>query len=310
LRTQAEALFGSIALFDRELTPAESLGQQLFFDRRSAADGKTACVACHLPDHWGADGLRLSTDARGKQTSRNSPTIFNITGQFAQRWRADRPSAAAQAEGSLTGSLGWSTPESAVAGLRQAGYEPAFRRAFIDEADPLSSANYGRALAAFQATLTTPGPFDRFLAGQADALSAEQRRGLELFIATGCASCHNGPLIGGRLQQKFGVIRPYWELTGSDPVDEGRAAVTKQEADRYVFKVPPLRNVAMTAPYFHDGSVADLPRAVAIMAEVQLGRTLAPAEISAIVGFLKSLTGGVPPQFAPPASLVSSDSTE
>jgi cytochrome c peroxidase len=299
LRDQARALFGSIESFDRQLTPVESLGRQLFFDRGTAADGKTACVACHLPERSGADGLRFSTDARGKQTSRNAPTVFNVTGQFAQRWRADRPSAAAQAEESLTGSLGWPSPEAALAALRELGYEPAFKAAFPADVEALSPANFGRAVAAYEATLATPGPFDRFLAGKPGALSAEQRHGLELFISAGCSGCHNGPLVGGRVQQKFGVAKPYWELTHSEPVDEGRAAVTKQEADRYVFKVPPLRNVEKTAPYFHDGSVADLSRAVAIMSNVQLGRTLTPDEITAIVAFLNSLTGAVPSYFAP-----------
>jgi cytochrome c peroxidase len=201
LRTQAAALFGAIASVDRDITPAEALGRQLSFDRRTAADGKTACVACRLPGQWAADGLRFSTDARGKKTSRNAPTIFNISGQFAQRWRADRPNAAAQAEESLIGSLGWPSFEAAVAELRKLDYASAFRRALPDDTKPLSSANFGGAVAACQATLTTPGPFDRFLSGQADAVSAQQRQGLELFITAGCAGCHNGPLVGGRLQQ-------------------------------------------------------------------------------------------------------------
>lgn len=301
LRERARALFGAVARVERELTPGEALGRRLFFDPRTAADGRSACVACHLPERFGADGLRFSTDARGKQTSRNSPGILNLDPEVPQRWLADRPDAAVQATGSLTGSMGWASADEAVEALSRLGYAEEFRRAYPDESEPLSAQNFGRALAAFQATLAAPGDFDRWLAGE-DRLGPRQRRGLELFMDAGCAACHQGPLFGGRLLQKFGVHSPYWELTGSNPVDEGRIRVTKEEPDRYVFRVPPLRNVAETAPYFHDGSVDDLGRAVEVMARLQVGRPLPEEDVEDIVAFLHSLTGEVPAHFsAPPA---------
>jgi len=131
-------------------------------------------------------------------------------------------------------------------------------------------------------------------------LSARQKDGLRAFIANGCAGCHNGQLLGGTTMQKFGLVKNYWLETGSTKIDEGRYAVTKKEEDRYVFRVPMLRNIAKTAPYFHDGSIDRLDHAVKIMASVQLGRTLDESTTAAIVAFLESLTGDVPSHYAPP----------
>jgi cytochrome c peroxidase len=146
----------------------------------------------------------------------------------------------------------------------------------------------------------TPAPFDRFLAGDDSALSDRQKAGLRTFIANGCAGCHNGTLLGGTALQRFGVVKQYWSETGSEKVDVGRFAITKKEEDRYVFRVPMLRNIAKTAPYFHDGSIDPLDRAVRIMASVQLGRMLDDATVATIVAFLESLTGDVPEHYAPP----------
>jgi cytochrome c peroxidase len=187
-----------------------------------------------------------------------------------------------------------------VALLNQLNYAPAFRAAYPQDSDAVTPANYARAIAAYQATLKTPAPFDRFLAGDEAALAEQQQQGLRTFIATGCAGCHNGPLFGGISLQRFGVVRDYWKETGSEPVDVGRFAVSKKEEERYVFRVPMLRNVAKTAPYFHDGSVERLDRAVKIMAGVQLGLALSDAQIAGIVSFLGSLTGEVPAHYAPP----------
>ena len=144
----------------------------------------------------------------------------------------------------------------------------------------------------------TPSPFDSYLAGDVNALSSKARAGLDTFINTGCAACHNGVLVGGGMYRKFGVVEPYWKATGSQAIDNGRADVTKNPDDLYVFRVASLRNVAMTAPYFHDGSVATLPEAVRVMARVQLGVTLGDAETRDIVAFLESLTGELPANFA------------
>lgn len=140
--------------------------------------------------------------------------------------------------------------------MRELNYQGAFSKAFPNDADPLSTKNYGIALQAYQATLATPAEFDKFLGGHDNALSEQQKRGLRAFISTGCAGCHNGRNFGGTLFQKFGVVKEYWTETGSEKPDQGRFSMTKKEEDRFVFRVPMLRNVAKTAPYLHDGSAA------------------------------------------------------
>ena len=164
----------------------------------------------------------------------------------------------------------------------------------------MTAQNVAKAIGAYERTLVTPSPFDAYLGGDRNALSARARAGLAKFIDTGCTACHNGVGVGGGMYQKFGVVEDYWQATGSDPIDKGRADVTKDPADLYVFRVASLRNVAMTPPYFHDGSAATLPEAVKVMARVQLGIQLSDPDVADIVAFLDSLTGPLPPQFAPP----------
>ncbi|MEA3192361.1 MAG: cytochrome c peroxidase [Betaproteobacteria bacterium] len=299
LRAQGLQLFG-ILKPHVDASPQVELGRELFWDERVSLDGKTACASCHFARDWGADRRPFSTDARGAPTSRHSPTVFNAMSLPMVRWLNDRKSGADQAEGSLTGSMGFRTKDEGVAKLDELQYLPKFKAAFPQDAQPLNPANYGRALAAYQATLVTPAPFDRFLAGDDRALSEPQKAGMRRFIATGCAGCHSGPHLGGTMLQKFGVSKDYWSETGSAKPDAGRFAVTKKEEDRYVFRVAVLRNVAKTAPYFHDGSVERLDRAVKVMASVQLGRTLSDAETAEIVSFLASLTGEIPANYAPP----------
>jgi cytochrome c peroxidase len=300
LRRQASAMFGRIEAPRYAPTPVTELGRALFWDTRLSLDGKTACASCHL--EYGSDARRYSRDARDALTSRHSQTVFNSMTQPALRWLGDRKSGADQAEGSLTGSMGFPSRDAGMQKARELNYLEAFRAAYPQDAEPLTSRNYGRAIEAYQATLVTPAPFDRFLGGDDGALSADQKAGLRAFMANGCAGCHSGPLLGGSLMQRFGVVKEYWQETGSEKVDTGRFAATKKEEDRYVFRVAMLRNIAKTAPYFHDGSVDRLDRAVRIMASVQLGRTLDDATVSSIVAFLESLTGEVPSHYAPPGS--------
>jgi cytochrome c peroxidase len=300
LRRQAAGLFGEIKASTGAGSPQVELGRALFWDTRLSLDGKTACASCHFAQDWGADRRAFSPDARGALTSRHSPTVFNSASQPMLRWLGDRKSAADQAESSLGGSMGFPSRDAALAKLKEFDYSKAFRTAFPQDAEPVSTANYGRALAAYQATLTTPAAFDRFLAGNDAALSERQKAGLRGFISLGCASCHNGPELGGTMMSKFGVVKDYWLETGSQKIDQGRFAITKKEEDRYVFRVPMLRNVTKTAPYFHDGSVETLDRAVRVMASVQLGRTLDDATLADLVTFLDSLTGEIPSNYAPP----------
>jgi cytochrome c peroxidase len=300
LRADALKVFGRIeapapAVLE---TPEVQLGRALFWDGRLSLDGKTACASCHL-DH-GADRRKASIDAKGLPTSRHSPTIFNSMTQPTIRWLGDRKDGADQAEGSMTGSMGFATKQALLEKAAELQYASAFRAAYPAEPEPMNAKNYGRAIAAYEATLTTPAPFDRFLAGDDRAITEPQKAGLRTFMSTGCTACHNGALLGGTMRMKFGLVRDYWLETGSAKPDVGLFAVSKKEEDRYVFRVPMLRNVAKTAPYFHDGSVETLDRAVKIMAAVQLGRALDDATTASIVSFLESLTGDVPAHYAPP----------
>jgi cytochrome c peroxidase len=302
LREQATELFGAIELpRDSVLGAADVvLGRALFWDKRISADGKTACASCHLPEDHGADRRAFSRDAKGKLTQRNSQSVFNATRQPSLRWTGNRKSGAEQAERSLTGSMGLPSPEAAARLLKELGYEARFRTAFPNDAEPVSAANYGRAIEAYESTLMTPAAFDKFLAGDHDALTAQQKTGLATFIESGCADCHAGPLFGGGSLEKFGVQKEYWTATGAKKVDLGRFEDTQDEADRYVFRVSMLRNIAKTGPYFHDGAVAKLSDAVQVMADVQLGIRLSQEDQANIVEFLNSLTGPVPKHFSPP----------
>jgi cytochrome c peroxidase len=300
LRKQASGLFGRLQVPGVTSTAELELGRALYWDTRLSADGKTACASCHPAADWGADRRRFSTDARGALTSRQSPTIFNAGPQPALRWLGDRKNLAEQAEGSLTGSMGFASKDAGMARAIELQYEPMFRSAYPQDDKPVSAANYGRAIAAYEATLVTPAPLDRFLDGDDAALTAAQQAGMRAFIATGCSACHNGALLGGTTFQKFGLVKDYWTETGSEKPDIGREAFTRKPDDRYVFRVPMLRNVAKTAPYFHDGSVDTLDRAVRVMASVQLGKTLDDQTVASIVAFLEALTGEIPAQYAPP----------
>jgi cytochrome c peroxidase len=303
LRKLADELFGRIEApaAAKIATPEVALGRALFWDTRASLDGKTACASCHPAPDFGADRRRLSVDARGDLTPRNSPTIFNTMSLPGLRWLSDRKTGAEQAEGSLTGSMGFKTKDDGVAKLAELKYEAAFRAAYPGEANPLNAKNYGRAIAAYEATLVTPSPFDRFLAGDDRAMTERQKAGLKTFIELGCAACHDGPMVGGAQLRKFGRNKDYWTETGSQKPDVGRFAITKKEEDKYVFRVAVLRNVARTAPYFHDGSVDTLDRAVRVMGTVQLGKSLDDATVALLTAFLESLTGSVPEHYAPPA---------
>jgi len=298
LLVEAQTQFGVLKPVSPEaIGPAAELGRAVFWDPRLSADGKTACASCHHAADWGADRRPFSPDARGRLTSRNSQTVFNAMLQPALRWTGDRKSGAHQAERSLTGSMGFTNVTAVLPLLRQHGYEPRFRQTWPDDPVPLTVTNYARALEAYQATLVTPAPFDRFLAGDAAALSDRQKEGLRVFLRVGCSDCHSGPLLGGKGLRKFGLKRPYWEATKSARRDTGLHEATKLDEDREKFRVSMLRNIAKTAPYFHDGSVLGLKEAVEVMAEVQLGQRLGENDLEDVTAFLDSLTGKVPEHF-------------
>ena len=305
LLEQAKTLFKPLpqALGTDELptTPGRvTLGRMLFFDPRWTLEGNISCATCHQPALYGTDALAKSIGVEHRTHVRNAPTVLNAGLNFIQHWWGDRKSLEDQAEQALVGrfSSGLSDHAAVTARIEAIeGYAPLFSQAFPGEARPITSANIGKAIGAYERTLLTPAPFDAYLRGDTSVLSSMARAGLRRFITRGCASCHNGPGVGGQMFQKFGIVEEYWKATGSTEVDQGRFGFTKDPVDLYVFKVPSLRNVAMTPPYFHDGSVATLGEAVKVMGRVQLGVTLEDAEIGEIVTFLGTLTGALPENF-------------
>jgi len=293
---------------EHPVTPERvALGKALFFEARVSVDGATSCAKCHQPTLYGTDALARSIGNHDKVLPRNAPTIFNTALQFAQHYGGNRHDVEEQAKKALVSPLAYGNPDYAAAEARLraiSGYRPMFERAFPGEPEPVNAENWGKAIGAYERVLLTPAPFDRYLGGETAALDAQAKRGLDKFMSFGCAGCHNGVTVGGQMYQKFGLTQDYWTLTGSQEIDvykgrdKGRFQDTKNEADAYIFKVEQLRNVAVTPPYFHDGSVADLRDAVRIMAKLQLGRDLSAEDITDIVAFLQSLTGEVPAQFA------------
>lgn len=300
--TQVKNLFGPLPKVieskDNPITPEKvTLGKMLFYDTRISVDGTVSCFKCHWINLYATDGLKKSIGNNYKLNPRNSPSVFNAAGQISEHWIGNRSSVEDQAKQALIGppSYGLASYEDAVKKLKSIkGYTPLFQKAFPGEKDPVNADNFGKAVGAFERTLVTPSRFDDFVKGNAKALTQNEQTGLKTFMETGCSGCHYSPFLGGQMYQKFGLTQPYWNLTHSAEIDSGRYAVTKNVADLYVFKVSNLRNVQMTAPYFHDGSVDRLQDAVKIMAQLQLGKTLTDAQAGDIVAFLKSLTGQIP----------------
>lgn len=292
----------SMATAEYPVTPDRViLGRKLFFDPRFSLDGTVSCAHCHQPALYGTDALAKSKGVKSLNNPRNAPTVLNAALQFTAHWRGDRKNVEDQATKALIGPPSFGEPDytSAMAKIKAIKeYGPLFAKAFPHDKDPISAENWGLAIGAYERTLVAPAPFDGYLHGNSKALSPAAQAGLRKFISIGCTTCHNGVGVGGAMFQKFGLMEDYWTATGSKEPDKGRFDVTHNAADMYVFKVPSLRNVAMTPPYFHDGSVATLPEAVHVMARVQLGKTLTDEDAKEIVAFLSSLTGELPKDFA------------
>ena len=302
LISRAAAIFGplptSMPSPDNPITPEKvKLGRVLFWEPRISVDRTVSCAKCHPVGLYTVDGLRKALGNHCKENPRNAPTLFNAAAQISQHWIGNRSSVEDQAKQALIGPPSFGMPnyasvEKILRGMN--GYVAMFKDAFPGEKEPVTVDNFAKAVGAFERTLVTPAPFDDFVRGNAKALSDQQKRGLQTFMNTGCMTCHFSPYLGGQMYQKFGVFEPYAKFTKSQVVDEGRFAVTKNPADKFVFKVPVLRNVAETPPYFHDGSVDRLADAVMIMAKVQLAKDLTREQVSDISAFLTSLTGKLP----------------
>ncbi|MDT8437256.1 MAG: cytochrome-c peroxidase [Gemmatimonadota bacterium] len=302
LHVRAVAMFEPVpetppALPGNELTPERvELGRMLYFEPRLSQSWLISCNTCHNVGLAGVDLMETSIGHGWQKGPRNAPTVLNAVFNVAQFWDGRAEDLAAQAKGPVQAAVEMaSDPERTVATLRSIPqYRDRFAAAFPGEAEPVTFDNMALAIEAFEATLLTPGsPFDRWLEGDAAALDAAQEAGLATFVDRGCAGCHGGVNLGGQGYFPFGVVeRPGPEILPSG--DRGRFNVTRTHEDDYVFRAPALRNVALTAPYFHSGKVWRLEEAVRVMSSAQLGAVLSEEDVAGITDFLHTLTGEQP----------------
>lgn len=308
LLKQAQALFKPLPTVDEMNSDAQAgnriaLGKELYYDPILSKQGNNSCNSCHNLDTYGVDNMPVSKGDAGNLGTRNSPTVLNSSLQIAQFWDGRAKTLEEQAGMPVLNPVEMAMPSEAAVIQRLSKsdkYKKMFKDAFPDEKNPINYFNVGKSIGAFERILLTPCRFDNYLKGDITALSADERAGLKTFIDAGCASCHQGVNLGGGMFQKFGVYADYRSaLPKGITNDEGRKDITKNAADKDVFKVPVLRNIQKTGPYFHDGSVSDLSQAVKIMGQLQLNKQLSDAEVKSIVTFLDALTGEVPQSAKP-----------
>jgi cytochrome c peroxidase len=285
------------AMENNPASPARlELGKMLFFEPRLSSSHLISCNTCHNVGLGGVDLQETSVGHGWQKGPRNAPTVLNSVFNIAQFWDGRARDLAEQAKGPVQASVEMNnTPAQVITTLKSMPeYVALFAQAFPGEKEPLTFDNMAKAIEVFEATLITPNaPFDRFLQGEEQALTATEKEGLQLFVNKGCAGCHSGKNIGGTSYFPFGVREaPASEVR--PPGDVGRFQVTNTAADRYVFKSPSLRNIALTPPYFHSGKVWRLADAVRVMGTAQLGMDLSPAETEKITLFLRTLTGERP----------------
>ncbi len=268
------------------------LGRVLYFEKRLSRDNSISCNSCHDTKKFGVDGKDFSVGFEDHLTGRNSPTSFNAFMHVSQFWDGRAADVEEQAKGPIlaAGEMAMPSGDEVVKKLSAIdGYPALFRKAFPEDGNPLNYDNVGKAIGAYERLFVTPSRFDKALAGDHDALTEKEYRGLTKFVTNGCVACHNGNLLGGTMFQKVGTVKPW-----PNQKDQGRYDLTKNEADKMMFKVPSLRNIAKTAPYFHDASAKTLEEAVRMMGRHQFGKEISDEDIADIVAFLKSLTGELP----------------
>jgi cytochrome c peroxidase len=283
---------------DYQLTPELiSLGKMLFHDTRLSLEGNNSCNSCHDINKFGVDNEPVSDGDKGKAGDRNSPTVFNAALHAMQFWDGRAETVEEQAGMPILNPVEMNIPsekflEDRLSKIEE--YQQMFASAFPGQEKPITFKNLTTAIAAFERTLITPSRFDHYLEGDYHALTQTEKNGLKVFIKSGCNSCHSGRLLGGNTFQKAGVYADLNKEIGSVKDDKGRMEVTNNPADEYMFKVPSLRNITKTFPYFHNGSVADLKKACEIMARVQLKVELSDKELDDMLAFFESLTGEIP----------------
>ena len=283
---------------DNPLTPEKvALGKALYYDNLLSMNKTQSCNTCHDLETYGVDNQPTSLGDGGALGTRNSPTTLNSALHFRQFWDGRMKDVEEQAGGPVMNPDEMNMPSESVVMARLSAdenYPQMFAAAFPEEKNPMSFEGMRNAIGAFERTLLTPSRFDEFLKGDNTALEDQELTGLKTFMDVGCTACHNGPLLGGNMFQKYPLFGTHKEYTGSEVDDLGRMQETKNESDKYVFKVPSLLNIAETWPYLHDGSVRELDKTVDLMAKAELNKELTPEQTNDIVAFLKALTGEVP----------------
>jgi len=263
------------------------LGEKLFFDARLSRDNTIACVSCHNLASGGDDNLQYSFGINGQKGNMNSPTVLNAVNNFRQFWDGRAKNLQEQASGPIENpiEMGFTFKE-LIPKLNDSEYKTLFAKVYKEG---ITKNSITDAISEYEKTLVTPNaPFDKYLKGDKNALSQKQKEGYELFKSKGCISCHHGVNLGGNLYSKFGVVKD------SKTTSLGRYNVTHKNRDKYYFKVPTLRNITLTAPYFHDGRTQSLEEAIKIMSQLQLGRYFTQDEVEKIEDFLHSLEGEIP----------------
>lgn len=281
------------------------LGKKLYFDPRLSKSGFISCNSCHNLSMGGTDNIKTSIGHNWTKGPINAPTVLNSSLNVAQFWDGRAADLKEQAGGPIANPGEMASSHTLSVYILQSipGYVADFKKVF--GSDKVDIDKVTKAIAAFEETLVTPNSrFDKWLKGDKKAITEQELAGYNLFKSTGCIACHNGPAVGGNTFQKMGIVEPYKSITGGD----GRSAVTGKDADRFNYKVPTLRNVELTYPYFHDGEAATLKEAVDVMGRLQLGRKFTEDENAKIVAFLHTLTGDQP-NFKLPILPASSDIT-
>ncbi|SHF78942.1 cytochrome c peroxidase [Flavobacterium fluvii] len=294
---KAENFFKSISTVKYEAIPLDKidLGKKLYFDKTFSKNGDISCNSCHNLATFGVDNKVFSLGDSKQPEERNSPSVIYASLHASQFWDG-RGKAIGETGNSNSNPVEHGIPSAAVLVKKlnaNPEYQAAFKKAFPNDKEPITIANFNNAIEAFERQLLPKSKFDSYLDGDEDALSEQEKKGLSAFIDNACITCHSGVAVGGQLMQKFGLYGDYANLTHSKKTDKGLYNVTKKEGDQFLFKTPSLRNSEKTYPYFHDGSVASLKEAIKIMGKLQLKKDISDADANDMEAFLKTLTADV-----------------